>query len=376
MTITTWRSYVFSAAHSHSGAARDRRLHGHNFEASIGVSGPIDERSGLVIGSAAMDEAASAALTRFDRRHLNKSLGQDDPTVPALATALWDKLAAHLPPGPALHGVEIAEDGGAAARAAGGALLVVARGEFSAAHRTHAPGLTDDENLTLYGRCNNPAGHGHNYRVEVEAPPGVAIDQAAWMAFDHRNLSADVPELAGRNVVTEAIAALIASRAPGARRVRVWELSDFYAEYWPGADVYRLGRRYPFRAAHRLHDPSLADQDGRRLHGRCWSPEPHGHTYYATVEVAGQLDGRTETAYDLAALDQVAERAIGALDSVDLNTEVREFHERPATGPNLARHVWAGLATELGAALAKVTVQPVAGEQTVMEGSDEGFPDA
>ena len=38
---------------------------------------------------------------------------------------------------------------------------------FSASHRLHAPGLSDAENKALYGKCNNPFGHGHNYEVEV-----------------------------------------------------------------------------------------------------------------------------------------------------------------------------------------------------------------
>ena len=39
--------------------------------------------------------------------------------------------------------------------------------EFSAAHRLHVPSLSDEENRQTFGKCNNPAGHGHNYRVEV-----------------------------------------------------------------------------------------------------------------------------------------------------------------------------------------------------------------
>ena len=38
---------------------------------------------------------------------------------------------------------------------------------FSAAHRLHAAGLSDAENRAMYGKCNNPNGHGHNYAIEV-----------------------------------------------------------------------------------------------------------------------------------------------------------------------------------------------------------------
>lgn len=38
---------------------------------------------------------------------------------------------------------------------------------FAASHRLHAPGLSDAENKAIYGKCNNPFGHGHNYEVEI-----------------------------------------------------------------------------------------------------------------------------------------------------------------------------------------------------------------
>ena len=41
------------------------------------------------------------------------------------------------------------------------------RYRFSAAHRLHAAGFSDEENARLYGKCNNPHGHGHNYVLDV-----------------------------------------------------------------------------------------------------------------------------------------------------------------------------------------------------------------
>jgi 6-pyruvoyltetrahydropterin/6-carboxytetrahydropterin synthase len=50
---------------------------------------------------------------------------------------------------------------------------------FSASHRLHSPQLSDDENRTTYGKCNNPHGHGHNYMLEVTVSG--AVDQATGM---------------------------------------------------------------------------------------------------------------------------------------------------------------------------------------------------
>ena len=41
------------------------------------------------------------------------------------------------------------------------------RYDFAASHRLHAPKLSAEENRRIYGKCNNPYGHGHNYRLEV-----------------------------------------------------------------------------------------------------------------------------------------------------------------------------------------------------------------
>ena len=41
------------------------------------------------------------------------------------------------------------------------------RYKFSASHRLHSPEFSDAENREMYGKCNNPYGHGHNYKVEV-----------------------------------------------------------------------------------------------------------------------------------------------------------------------------------------------------------------
>ena len=41
------------------------------------------------------------------------------------------------------------------------------RYKFSASHRLHSPELSDEQNRATYGKCNNPYGHGHNYKVEV-----------------------------------------------------------------------------------------------------------------------------------------------------------------------------------------------------------------
>ena len=65
---------------------------------------------------------------------------------------------------------------------------------FSATHRLHAAGLSDAENRTVYGKCNNPNGHGHNYEVEitvagpVDGATGRVVSLAALDALAQREV--------------------------------------------------------------------------------------------------------------------------------------------------------------------------------------------
>ncbi len=78
---------------------------------------------------------------------------------------------------------------------------------FAASHRLHSPELSDEMNRAIYGKCNNPYGHGHNYVVQVTARgpvddrSGVAVDTRRLDAlvtsevlepFDRRNLNTEV----------------------------------------------------------------------------------------------------------------------------------------------------------------------------------------
>ncbi|GMS97360.1 hypothetical protein PENTCL1PPCAC_19535, partial [Pristionchus entomophagus] len=80
------------------------------------------------------------------------------------------------------------------------------RETFSSAHRLHSPALSDEENRKVYGKCNNPSGHGHNYvwrvilKGDIDPKTGMLYDLAALkreMAevidiVDHKHLDKDV----------------------------------------------------------------------------------------------------------------------------------------------------------------------------------------
>ncbi|EDL25738.1 6-pyruvoyl-tetrahydropterin synthase, isoform CRA_c [Mus musculus] len=76
---------------------------------------------------------------------------------------------------------------------------------FSASHRLHSPSLSDEENLRVFGKCNNPNGHGHNYKVVVT----VHGEEAIMKPLDHKNLDLDVPYFADAVSTTENVAVYI-----------------------------------------------------------------------------------------------------------------------------------------------------------------------
>jgi 6-pyruvoyltetrahydropterin/6-carboxytetrahydropterin synthase len=130
------------------------------------------------------------------------------------------------------------------------------RQEFCASHRLHAPSLGDAENRELYGVCNNPNGHGHNYllevtvRGEVDPVTGMVMDlnrlgrivhERVIQRVDHKHLNFDVAFLEG--VVPTAENAAVAfwreiepglSAYPGCRlhRIRLWESRNNLADYY------------------------------------------------------------------------------------------------------------------------------------------------
>ena len=61
---------------------------------------------------------------------------------------------------------------------------------FSASHRLHSAEMSAEENLTTYGKCNNPHGHGHNYALEVTVSG--PVDESTGMVCNLTDLDAFV----------------------------------------------------------------------------------------------------------------------------------------------------------------------------------------
>ena len=125
------------------------------------------------------------------------------------------------------------------------------RYHFSASHRLHSPQLSDEENCRIYGKCNNPHGHGHNYTVEVRLSGKIDpvtgmisnladldsfVNEKVIEPFDHRSLNEEVPAFQNAVPTTEILCIEIFQRLksfPHANleAVRVQETSNNSFEY-------------------------------------------------------------------------------------------------------------------------------------------------
>ena len=99
-------------------------------------------------------------------------------------------------------------------------VAVFRREHFNAAHRLHNPALSDEDNVRLFGKCNSPNSHGHNYEIvvkvigEIDPVSGYVMDLGELSdlieaeicdRFDHKNLNLDVEDFRDLNPTAENI---------------------------------------------------------------------------------------------------------------------------------------------------------------------------
>ena len=103
-------------------------------------------------------------------------------------------------------------------------VTVSRKAHFNAAHRLYRKDWSDDKNWEIFGKCNNPNFHGHNYELivsvtgAIDPETGYVIDMKRLKdlikseveeAFDHKNLNVQVPEFKDLNPTAENIAVVI-----------------------------------------------------------------------------------------------------------------------------------------------------------------------
>jgi 6-pyruvoyltetrahydropterin/6-carboxytetrahydropterin synthase len=148
------------------GSAASPFGHGHNYKIELTLEGEPDQKHGLIVGEVEAWRALNEIVNRWDHKNLNKEVPELEKvptTTECLARVIFHELSEQLP----LKKVRLYEkDDFFAEFHKGGRSTMGLKSFFNAAHRLHVSSMSDDENAKLYGKCNNPEGHGHRYDVE------------------------------------------------------------------------------------------------------------------------------------------------------------------------------------------------------------------
>lgn len=218
---------------------------GAHYELTVTCVGEPDPATGYLINIKDIDRAAKASAISFiAEQAASNPAAEPAGMLPSIAESIADALDVplrsvlwHLSPTFSLEYMMSAPD------------IAVLRQQFdfAAAHRLHTPELSDEENRRVFGKCNNPSGHGHNYRVEtavaipLDQPPpsfGLADLEALCDAliierFDHTHLNVDTEEFGPNGVmpsveniarvIHDILAPAVSDRGATVHRITVWE---------------------------------------------------------------------------------------------------------------------------------------------------------
>lgn len=251
--ITMTRRLTFSAAHADwlanrsleentalFGAHASPEPYGHNYVLDVSVRGKIVPETGVLVNIKEIDRIVREQIVQtYDHIFINRSVPAfaDRPVTPENLTATFAAvLAPHMPTAVTLSGLRLeatparwvewqAQNSHRAEE--NETMRVTHAYEFAASHRLHSPCLSDAENRELFGKCNYPNGHGHNYLLEVtlEGPVDprtgrvirpelldAIVQREILDRYDHRHFNYDIPEFEGLVPSAEIITQVIWKR--------------------------------------------------------------------------------------------------------------------------------------------------------------------
>jgi 6-pyruvoyltetrahydropterin/6-carboxytetrahydropterin synthase len=235
------RKMVFSAVHSYRidewsneknkavfGPCSHAHGHGHDYTIEVMVKGELDQQSGIVVNITDIDRVMKAFIKEeLDGKFLNKEnefFKAHIPTTENIVTFIWEGLEKQFIDCE-LHKITLHEnDFLYSEKEADSMVRLTRKYHFSTAHRLHSEKLSDEENLKIFGKCNNPYGHGHNYYLEVtvNGQPDLVtgmitdigdldnvVEKKVLQKFDHKHLNLDTEEFKHLNPTSENVAVVI-----------------------------------------------------------------------------------------------------------------------------------------------------------------------
>ncbi len=220
------------------GSAASPHGHGHNYRAIVTVEGTPDAKHGLVVSEVETWRALNDIMERWNHKNLNKEVTelQNIPiTTECLARVIFHELSEQMP----VRKVRLYEkDDFFAEFHKGGRFTMGIKSFFYAAHRLHSQSLANEQNAKLYGKCNNPAGHGHRYDVEcvitgqLDETSGAlqCLEEmqreldAALTLWNYKHLDMETDDFANRPSTGENIVQVLWDRLSDSMAAELWGL--------------------------------------------------------------------------------------------------------------------------------------------------------
>ncbi len=219
--------------------------HGHHYRLRVTLDGEFDRSQGMFVPTPEVSKSLQDVYETFD--HKNISLDIEDfkklpSTTEMMTSYIFNMLSDHLP----VNRVRLHEnDSFFVEFDRTGNYKMTTADNFYAAHRLHSEKLSDEENLKIYDKCNNPGGHGHNYRIEttIDTPlderSGTMFDLEKFRTivrdvinpWDFRHLNLDTDDFKGKVTTGENIVAVLWEKLEdrfnsNLHRLRLWETDN------------------------------------------------------------------------------------------------------------------------------------------------------
>jgi len=206
--------------------------HGHNYVLDVTVEGEVNEESGMIVNIKDIDAVVKKQVVpQFANRSINDEIPHFATVAPCLEnllTYLWSEIErSSMPTEVNLTHIRLEEMPSLFGEFDGMKITITRTYEFAASHRLHVPAYSDARNVELFGKCNNEAGHGHNYLLEVTVsgtPDDVTgmicdIDEVDKVVnhevvdrYDHKNFNEDIEEFRGLPTTSEFVVRMIYNR--------------------------------------------------------------------------------------------------------------------------------------------------------------------
>ena len=261
--------------------------------------------------------------------------------------------------------------------------VITRRACFSSSHRYWLPEKSEEENLTLFGKCSLAPGHGHNYELIVSMGGKLnedgmvlnlsdvkhAIHEKVTGQLDFRLLNDVWPEFnteekEGILPTSEALVSVIWKRLINdlpLTSLRLYESPTLWADYYGKQMETLLTIQTHFAAAHRLAKEEISFDENKKIYGKCARVNGHGHNYILDITVRGKIDQRTGMICDLSSLQTIVnDLVVDKLDHTFLNKDIKFFQSCVPTAENIALHISDILIKpikDIGATLYKIRLQ-------------------